>query len=76
MSGYTGDLKGKPNNDHVVQTLPPCSKPMPKGDGEGAPTWSCRNYDGVYSEGERVMRNRRVSAQNRRARNKAAKAEK
>lgn len=70
MTGYTGKLQGTPNKSHVVQMLPPCSKPMPHGLDENMPTWSCRHYDGIFSEGERVMRNRRVSAQNRRERNR------
>ncbi len=78
MTGYTinkGErLRGNVNESHVMLNLPPCSMPMPNGDGTNAPTWSSPHHHTVFSSGEREARNRRVSAQNRRVRNNAKKA--
>lgn len=53
MSGYEikpgQKLTGNVNASHVVLNLPPCSLPMPNGDGSGSPLHSCRHHDGPAS---------------------------
>lgn len=76
MTGYTikpgQKLTGNVNASHVVLNLPPCSLPMPNGDGSGAPLHSSRRHDTPTSAADvESYRNKKRAQTGRSERRKA-----
>ena len=80
MTGYEikpgQKLTGNVNASHVVLNLPPCSMPMPNGDGTNAPTHSSRHHDTPTSAADvEAYRNKTRAQAARSERRKARRVE-